>query len=129
MSFFELDDLIGEQKQAVASYLEFLREGSMSMGLYVLPADGFDPQKPHTEDEVYYVVSGQATVTVGDPSTSSGQAERPVRPGSLIFVPANVDHRFHTITEALTLLVFFAPAEGSNRVPDQRAGGVTPITG
>ena len=122
MSFFELDDLIGEQKQAVASYLEFLREGSMSMGLYVLPAEGFDPQKPHTEDEVYYVVSGQATVTVGN-------EERPVRPGSLIFVPANVDHRFHTITEALTLLVFFAPAEGTKRAPGQRAGGVTPITG
>ncbi|MCK7526822.1 MAG: cupin domain-containing protein [Ignavibacteriales bacterium] len=31
----------------------------MSMGLYVLPTGGGDPQSPHTEDEVYYVVSGR----------------------------------------------------------------------
>jgi quercetin dioxygenase-like cupin family protein len=35
----------------------------------------------------------------------------PVAPGSLVFVAANVEHRFHTITEDLSILVFFAPAE------------------
>jgi hypothetical protein len=29
----------------------------------------------------------------------------------MVYVPARVIHRFHTITEALTILVFFAPAE------------------
>jgi hypothetical protein len=29
----------------------------------------------------------------------------------MVYVPAHVIHRFHTITEALTILVFFAPAE------------------
>jgi quercetin dioxygenase-like cupin family protein len=33
--------------------------------------------------------------------------------GSVIFVAANVDHRFHDIAEELTVLVFFAPAESS----------------
>lgn len=108
MRFFELEELIGEQQRAATPYLEFLREGSMSMGLYVLPAEGVDPQMPHTEDEVYYVVSGEATITVGE-------GEQTVRPGSLVFVPANVAHRFHTIREELTLLVFFAPAEGTNQ--------------
>jgi hypothetical protein len=30
-----------------------------------------------------------------------------------MFVPAAAEHRFHDITEELTALVFFAPAEGS----------------
>jgi mannose-6-phosphate isomerase-like protein (cupin superfamily) len=79
----------------------------MSLGLYVLPAGGVDPQQPHTEAEAYYVVSGQAQVTVGE-------SVHPVRPGSLVYVPAGVEHRFHDIAVELTLLVFFAPAEYSN---------------
>jgi len=37
--------------------------------------------------------------------------ERPVRPGSIVFVPRLVPHYFHQIEEELTALVFFAPAE------------------
>jgi hypothetical protein len=36
-----------------------------------------------------------------------------VVPGSLIFVERAVEHRFVDITEDLTVLVFFAPPEGS----------------
>ena len=32
----------------------------MSAGLYVLPAGGTGPQRPHDEDEIYYAVRGQA---------------------------------------------------------------------
>ncbi len=38
--------------------------------------------------------------------------ERPVG-RTIIFVKAGVEHRFHTITENLSLLVFFAPAESA----------------
>ena len=76
------------------------------MGVYKLPAGGTDTQSPHTEDEAYYVVSGKATVEV------DGE-DSPVAAGSIVFVPALVDHRFKDITEDLVLLVFFAPAEGS----------------
>ena len=34
-------------------------------------------------------------------------------PGGILFVGADVRHRFHGIEEDLTALVFFAPAEGS----------------
>jgi mannose-6-phosphate isomerase-like protein (cupin superfamily) len=85
-------------------YIEFLRASSLSMGLYELAAGAADLQSPHTEDEVYYVVSGRATISVGDEDQAVG-------PGSIIFVGANVEHRFHTITEHLSVLVFFAPAE------------------
>jgi hypothetical protein len=33
--------------------------------------------------------------------------------GSAVFVPAHEPHRFMDITEDLTALVFFGPAEGS----------------
>lgn len=104
MQYFEIDDLVEQQLHTGRPYLEFLRKRSMSCGLYVLPAGGLDDQTPHAEDEVYYVISGQAKITVG-------QETKSVEPGSIIFVAAHVEHRFHDIAEALKVLVFFAPAE------------------
>lgn len=110
MQAVEIGDIVSGRAAAGRPYLEFLRESSMSLGLYVLPAGGVDNQQPHTEDEVYYVLSGQGAIQVNDES-------RPVQPGTIIFVKAGEVHRFHSITEGLSLLVFFAPAEysqGSN---------------
>ncbi|PYX90546.1 MAG: cupin domain-containing protein [Acidobacteria bacterium] len=76
----------------------------MSAGVYVLPAQGNDPQKPHNQDEVYYAVRGRARMQVG-------AEEREVAAGSVIFVEAHLEHRFHEIQEELVVLVFFAPAE------------------
>lgn len=106
MEAFELSQLLDERTGTERPYLEFLRKTSMSAGIYVLPAGGVDGQKPHTEDELYYVLSGRATIMV------DGE-DRPVQPGSAVFVAANVEHRFHSIEEDLVLLVFFAPAEYS----------------
>jgi quercetin dioxygenase-like cupin family protein len=106
MDAFELADLIKKRSQSNSSYLEFLRVPSLSVGLYALSAGATDPQQPHTEDEVYYVVSGRGSIQVG-------AENRPVEPGSIIFVSAGVEHRFHTIIEDLTILVFFAPSEYS----------------
>ncbi len=104
MQAFEILDLLKQHKQQDRLYLEFLRVPSLSVGVYTLPAGGTDPQKPHTEDEVYYIVSGRASILVGEEN-------RPVEAGSIIFVAAQVEHRFHAISEDLTVLVFFAPAE------------------
>lgn len=108
MQAFELTKLISQQKDSHAAYLEFLNVPELSMGLYVLPAGGTDPQSPHTEDEVYYVVSGSAQIQVADES-------RPVQAGSIIYVAKNMEHRFHSIEKEIIILVFFAPAEYSNR--------------
>ena len=106
MEAHELGQLADQQAQAGKPYLEFLRVPSLSMGVYRLPAGGVDLQSPHTEDEVYYVVSGRALIRVGE-------ADRAVGPGSIVYVAANVPHRFHAIAEELIVLVFFAPAEYS----------------
>jgi mannose-6-phosphate isomerase-like protein (cupin superfamily) len=108
MQAFELKDLITQRESTSKAYLEFLKVPDLSMGLYVLPAGGVDPQSPHTEDEVYYVVSGNAQIKVAD-------EDRTVQAGSIVYVEKNVEHRFHSIEEELTLIVFFAPAEYSNK--------------
>lgn len=104
---FTLSQVIDQRRKSQKPWLEFLRVPALSMGIYSLPAGAEDPQAPHTEDEVYYVVSGRATLRVGN-------EDRVVEPGSIVFVGANVEHRFHSIKEDLTSLVFFAPAAGVN---------------
>lgn len=110
MQAYEIAELAAEQAKSGGLYLEFLQVPALSMGLYVLAAGGTDPQKPHTEDEVYYVESGRGQIRV------DGE-DRMVQPGSLVYVAAGVEHRFHSIEEELRILVFFAPAEYSQASP------------
>lgn len=102
--FYRISEVEEERRQSGKRYLEFLRIPVMSAGLYVLPPGGSDPQKPHKEDEMYYVVRGRAHMHVG-------AEDEAVVAGSVIFVEAGVEHRFHDIEENLEVLVFFAPAE------------------
>jgi len=103
-NFFQLSDLNQQRTQAGKRYMEFLRVPAMSAGIYVLSAGGTDPQSPHKEDELYYVVRGKARIRAGTEDQAVGE-------GSVIFVAAGVPHRFYDITEELLILVFFAPAE------------------
>jgi mannose-6-phosphate isomerase-like protein (cupin superfamily) len=102
---------IGELEQQRARngkpYIEFLRVAAMSAGLYVLSPGTADLQRPHHEDEMYYVVRGRARFQVAD-------EDQEVSAGSVLFVAARVEHRFYDIAEELVVLVFFAPAESKN---------------
>ena len=103
---FEIAELIAQQKEREELWYEFLRVPRLYSGLYVLPAGTKDPQQPHADDEVYYVVKGRGVIQVeGD--------DMPVHEGSVAYVPADAKHHFHSITEDLTLLVFFE-ASGSS---------------
>jgi quercetin dioxygenase-like cupin family protein len=106
MQIFNLSSLLGESERGNKRWQEFLRTSSLSVGLYRLKASQPDEQKPHTEDELYFVISGKA-------SLRAGEQEQAVVPGSLIFVERTLEHRFVDITEDLTVLVFFAPPECS----------------
>lgn len=103
-NFWALPDIDKQRQQSGKLYREFLRVPAMSAGLYVIPAGGTDPQRPHHEDELYYVVRGRARFRAGD-------EEREVSAGSVIFVAAEVEHNFYDVREELAVLVFFAPAE------------------
>ncbi|MFD7556839.1 MULTISPECIES: cupin domain-containing protein [unclassified Streptomyces] len=105
MKAFRLDELEAERAANDGAYLQFLRERNMSVGLYALDAGQSDPQQPHRQDEVYFVVSGRASITVGEETTS-------VARGSVVYVPAGVPHKFHHISEDLRVMVVFSPPEG-----------------
>jgi mannose-6-phosphate isomerase-like protein (cupin superfamily) len=98
---FNLADL---EKQRNRNYREFLRVPAMSAGVYVLPAGATDPQRPHHENEMYFVVRGRARFQTGSESCE-------VSSGMVLFVAAELEHHFYDITEELAVLVFFAPAE------------------
>lgn len=106
MRIRRLADLEALRSSASRPYLEFLRVDSMSAGLYVLPAGGVDAQLPHVEDEIYVVLGGRSRFTAGDETVTVSQ-------GDVIFVPAAMEHHFLDITEDLSLIVVFAPPEGS----------------
>ena len=102
--FLDIGEAEELRSKAGKRYHEFLRVPAMSAGLYALPAGGVDSQSPHKEDEIYYVLRGKARMR-------AGAREQAVHPGSVIFVAAEVEHRFYEIQEELAVLVFFAPAE------------------
>ncbi|MEU6080337.1 cupin domain-containing protein [Streptomyces sp. NPDC047108] len=104
MKAFRLDELEAERAANDGAYLQFLRERNMSVGLYALDTGSTDTQQPHRQDEVYFVVSGRASITVGMETTQ-------VARGSVVYVPAGVAHRFHHISEDLRVLVVFSPPE------------------
>lgn len=102
--FAKIAEIDRQRSESGKLYREFLRVSSMSAGLYVLPVGATDPQRPHHEDEMYYVIRGHARFRAGD-------QDQNVSAGSILFVAAEVDHRFYDIAEELAVLVFFAPAE------------------
>ncbi len=103
MDAFTLDDLANETRRSGQRFHEFLRVDALSCGMYILPGGGEDDQIPHQQDEVYVVAKGTGQILVGDET-------QPIGPGSVIFVAANVEHRFFDFSDDLEILVLFAPA-------------------
>jgi mannose-6-phosphate isomerase-like protein (cupin superfamily) len=108
--FFSLAELQTERAASGKRYFEFLRVPALSTGIYVLPKEGVDQQTPHQQDEIYCVVSGTARMKI----TRDDQEpeDRLVVGGTVIFVEAGTEHRFHSVEEELVVLVVFGPAEG-----------------
>jgi quercetin dioxygenase-like cupin family protein len=102
--FANVEEIDQQRGESGKLYREFLRVPAMSAGLYVLAAGATDLQEPHHEDEMYYVVRGKARFIAGD-------EDQEISAGSVLFVAAEVEHRFYDITDELAVLVFFAPAE------------------
>ena len=103
----DIDEVDRAREEAGRAFLEFIRVPDLSVGLYVLEAGAEDRQQTHREDEIYYVLEGKGII-------STGGEDSPVVPGSVVYVKAQVEHRFHSIQEKLKILVVFAPAFGSS---------------
>ncbi len=101
---FQLDELLPRVKGSEPCFLEYLNMPGLSSALYHLPKGAKDMQAPHLEDEIYFVVSGKATLRVAN-------NEKEVGPGSILYVRATEEHSFFNISEDLTLLAFFGKAD------------------
>jgi mannose-6-phosphate isomerase-like protein (cupin superfamily) len=99
---FDVTKLVAELDHSRHEVREFFRSDTLSMTIAFWPAGHVDNQAPHTEEETYFVAIGRASIEVG------GESRR-VAPGSIIHVPRGVPHRFHSIEEDLTVVVFWAP--------------------
>ena len=88
---------------------EALRYGSLEVRYYA-PRET-DPQTPHDRDEVYIVASGRGFFVRG--------AERVAfEPGDMLFVPAQVEHRFEDFSpDFATWVLFYGPAGGERENP------------
>ena len=98
---FDIKSLKQDMKGDSIEYLEFLKNSSLSSGIYHLAKGSVDPQSPHEQDEIYYVLAGKA-------SFKSESGIQPIEQGSVVFVAGEAQHKFVDIEEDLTLLVFFA---------------------
>jgi mannose-6-phosphate isomerase-like protein (cupin superfamily) len=102
---FALADLRKALDAASENYINVFNHGD---GRFVLFAPhGEDAQTPHTQDEVYIVVSGTGTFRRGDEVVTFA-------PGDMLFVTAHVPHRFETFSDDfLTWVAFWGPKDGS----------------
>ena len=108
MEIHLIRELLAQIKREGKAYLEFVRVADLSVGVYRLGVGEVDGQRPHAEDEVYFVVEGRGKFW-------EEGVVREVGKGAVIFVRRGVEHRFVEIEEEMVLLVFFGPAEGTRR--------------
>lgn len=106
MDAFVAEELLARLDPGGHDFAEFFRSSTLSLTVARWPAGSVDDQEPHTEDEVYYVVSGRARLRVADEEVAVGA-------GSVAFVAAGVEHRFREIEDDLEVIVFWAPPRHS----------------
>lgn len=108
---WHLPDLINGQKDFFTLIGDYQTDGptpflkEMSLHFYRLKKDAADMQRPHLQDELYYVLEGSRTLMV---KHNGHVTNVDVRKGDLVYVPANAEHKFIGHDE-ISLLVFFAP--------------------
>lgn len=86
---------------ASSDFSRLLERNAFDAGLY--KPEKVDSQQAHKRDELYVIAAGTGTFECGGETTSFA-------PGEVLFVPAQVDHRFRDFTEDFcTWVVFFGP--------------------
>ena len=112
MDAFVAQELFAGLDPGGHDFAEFFRSSTLSLTVARWPAGSVDGQEPHTEDEVYYVVSGRARLSVAEEDVAVGA-------GSIAYVAAGAEHRFHDIQEDLEAIIFWAPPRHTNAPRDR----------
>jgi mannose-6-phosphate isomerase-like protein (cupin superfamily) len=88
-----------------------IAHGTMSVSVFAPRTTDF--QTPHTQDELYFVISGSGLFVAHNIQYS-------FEPGDVLFVPAGVEHRFVEFTPDLaTWVVFYGPQGGEDVTGNQ----------
>jgi mannose-6-phosphate isomerase-like protein (cupin superfamily) len=98
---FELSDLLSELDKEGGYFIDFLKIRDLEAGVLRLHSGEKDTQEPHSADELYYIIEGSGFIELG-------KTTRPVKKGSIIFVPAKMHHRFYGNKDELVVLYMFA---------------------
>jgi mannose-6-phosphate isomerase-like protein (cupin superfamily) len=81
-----------------------ISHGTMSVSVFAPKTTDF--QTPHTQDELYIVMSGTGVFVAND-------TQYTFVPGDVLFVPAGIEHRFvEFTTDFATWVVFYGPQGG-----------------
>ncbi|MEC5291885.1 cupin domain-containing protein [Aurantimonas sp. C2-5-R2] len=90
-------------------HAEALSHGTMTLEIFA--PRGEDRQRPHSQDELYIIASGQSDVV------RDGERGH-VRAGDALFVRAGTEHRFEGMSDNfVTWVVFWGPPGGEAPAP------------
>jgi mannose-6-phosphate isomerase-like protein (cupin superfamily) len=101
---YELSQLVTRLENEGGYFMDFLKTRNLEAGIIVLHPNEADTQEPHSDDELYYVISGNAWMEMGKKKIE-------VKEGSIIFIPAGLRHRFYGNSKDLFVLYVFAAKE------------------
>ncbi len=104
MKRLTINHALQELGKVEPSFVELFKHGSLVIEYY--QPEKLDPQQPHTRDEVYVIASGSGYFVNGD-------QRHEFETGEVLFVPAEVVHRFEGFTEDFaTWVIFYGPEGG-----------------
>jgi mannose-6-phosphate isomerase-like protein (cupin superfamily) len=84
--------------------IELLKHGSLVVKVY--KPEKVDLQTPHSQDEVYVVISGSGQFR-------NGGIRQAFQTGELLFAAAGVEHRFENFSDDFaTWVIFYGPEGG-----------------
>ncbi|MGH9877442.1 MAG: cupin domain-containing protein [Nitrososphaerales archaeon] len=98
---YDAEEVLKKLKASGNWFHGFMSKGTMDAGILSLAPGEKDPQGPHTDDELYYVIRGHGFIRIE-------KEDVPIKPGSIIFVPARKMHNFHGNNDELQVLYVFA---------------------
>ena len=84
-------------------FFTLFNHGSLELEIYA--PRGFDPQKPHSRDEVYIVIQGKGEYVC------EGERHK-FEPGDFLFAAAGESHWFERFSEDFAVWVLFYGPEG-----------------
>ncbi len=98
MTHVSTERLIAELEAEDEQFAEVLSTESVTVEIGQYPTSS--PKNPHTEDEIYYIISGSGMIRVGDETYDVGA-------GDVVFVEQGLEHDFFNVDEEITALTIF----------------------